>query len=353
MKAICDAGNVGANLISDSVSKKFTLPPLPMSFEGTFDLIPFILYDCLIMDENSVEYLFQEKLLSDKAKTLLRDLITEGIVELHDYSKTLRPKKDEVIEQAEKDYKFLKNEAQEKGSHSHYFTSKNEWLKFAQNIEKSENKSIAFPDTEKSVRDNLSRILHNKLIPRDYKFLKSNILDVNCVYHLANEFNAPILCWSDWSIYYSYKNKQHVHEYNMKEVKKQIVTNLWNLHFPKLSLHKISPDAFYKLITSGYIKEIRSFVERTKMKPEGISPEWYKHIKKVAARDEFGINIFKKVAIAGSIITGFVTQDPYTGAGLSVASAGAEKVLEKAVQHKNRIHYTFQKCKEVIGEFAE
>lgn len=350
MKALCDAGNIGINLFELRKHKVVTLPPLPMSFEGTFDLLPFFLYDSLVMDGNSIEYLFQENLLSDKSKDLLKGLLQDGIIEEEDYVKLLRPLKDKIWQSALKDYDSLKRDIYEKGPKSRYFASKTEWLEFASRIDKLPQRSIHFPDTEQSVRKNLSRVISKKLIPRDYKFLEENVIDVNCATVFSEELNLPLYCWSDWGPYYELKADHQTRAVmKRKTIEGEIATTLWKLIFPRLDLHRVSPEAFRKLLDSHAISDIREFVQTTYLTPEAITKEWFEEIKKRSKEDRFEIGVFQVFALCSSCFVG-LTADPLVGVGVGVCSFLGERLLVCLEKHSNRLAYSFRRARELMGE---
>jgi len=305
------------------------------------------------MDGNSIEYLFQERLLNDVARNLLKGLLHDKIIEEIDYAQSLKSVKGQIWKDAFQDYDLLKDEIKRNGPSSHYFKSKTEWLEFAARIGKHPRGSQFFPDTEESVRNNLSRIIEEKLIPRDYRFLKENIIDVNCLYSLSSQLGLPVHCWADWAHYYDFKSESQMLEIMRKKTMEgKIVLRLWKLMFPRLDLHRVPPDAFRKMLDSGVVIEIRNFVEASHLTPEKITPEWYTEIKTKAARDKFAIRLFQVFSFCASCIIG-LTSEPIAGIAMGATSFFGEKTLRCLERYKNRLTYTFQEALEIIGEHAD
>lgn len=204
------------------------------------------------------------------------------------------------------------------------------------------------------MKKNLKRIIDNKLIPRDYKYLKENLLDVICNRKLAELNGMPMYGWSNWSCYYDFLHAQDLQLSKSEHArKKEMLRAIWTLAFPKLSLSKLEPDAFLKLMEEGHVKEIRHFLETTNLHPEELTEDWFRHIETTLKRKDWGTTAFGVFGVSTSVALAFAGPiAPAVGAASAVGFFAGERFLKTLKTPKQRLVRTVEKARAVIGESA-
>jgi hypothetical protein len=354
MKILLEAANIGVNTLNTRSKTLPTIPPMPISFTGEIEIAPFFLYDEVVIDENSIDYIMSEKILSDRSRILIETMIQEKLVIPTNYAEQLQQQRARITLKAEEVYQAALADMIENGAKSVYFESKSEWLEFARAAEQQEGNSIWFKDTEASVKKNLKRIIDNKLIPRDYKYLKENLLDVICNRKLAQLHGMPMYGWSNWSCYYDFLQAQGLQMSKSEhQRKKEMLRAIWTLAFPKLSLAKLEPDAFLKLMQEGHVQEIRRFLETTNLRPEELTEDWFRHIETTLKRKDWGTTAFGVFGVSTSVTLAFAGPiAPAIGAASAVGFFAGERFLRTLRTPKQRLVRTVEKARATIGEAA-
>lgn len=354
-----DAGCISGRLGLSRRGKKVnvTFPPLPLTFEGMFDLMPFLAYKSITIDEGSWYYFFEEPVIEPKAKTLLGSLKEEGRIHVIDYEKKLKSVKEKICSMGSEIYERIKTEAIRKRHDSLFYQHKEKWLMFIRYLDAQSRKSYlmeTYLDNTNSVIKTLKRIKVGRLIPKDYLFLHENLMDVCCVYNLSQMIKLPIHAWGDWSEYYRYIMEKHDPEHLLTgENKVELARALWKLYLPDIRLEEIDRKKFLRLLDTYAVHLLQDFIQKSRFKPDTIDIKFYQETQKAVSNMYKSAKRYRTLSSIGWATIGVAITDifPYSATVSVPCEIATQKAISKIYRIKEKRKFPWKVALEDIGKY--
>ncbi len=195
-----------------NIFDKFSIPPHSRAFEGGFDYYPFLLYDEVVMDVSSYNYILNAPLssshfpcwFSPNTVQILEELRANNIIILEDYSSQLRqPEVSKLLSQ------LLQEDMMDTGILLACIDSMSLWQNYLlessgiNGFRSAHIRTNIIPRLEKAQQAIKGGYTH--AIPDIGTYLYECLGDINSTLFLAQMYDIPIYDWESYNPFYAYK----------------------------------------------------------------------------------------------------------------------------------------------------
>ena len=268
---------------------KYTIPPMIVDESETIDLTPFLLYENVIINKNSLAFIYDSSFIPKQTKSLFQYLEGNNILTSIDYQEKLRKKEAKIIRETEFD---LANPQVIQIA----IDATKSWRNYLLRLQKKNIQSQITTDTIVGIDRYLHAIKRGDIDEEILQLLKHQIWDVKCLTELHEMMQSPVYFWQDYSAFFAYNmlNKSLESLDYEEAVKIKRFTKLWNLYVP------VSPsydsDKFLNILENKKIHYLRQFVKDSSLNPDRISEQLIKQVNEEIVNIDKTVDKFSKIA---------------------------------------------------------
>lgn len=328
--------SIERELETSSQQSSFAVSPLSRSSMGHLDIVPFVLYDKVIMDRTSYKWLVNEgeKLpitqawASEESIAILDALRNEGILVLVDYPQIVDKPEQASILRA-----MMHIDINDPWMRRAWLSSINSWIDYLESgkgmSEEQDNYLQTIISKLQIILDRTNRgVVANPGEMWYWMYLADCISDVNCALLVSRALETPVLDWDDYQPFYYYKffraQKQDDTQKNTETLKK-----LFDVFIPQFSIRHV--DELLSLRQDKRLEAVRELSRTTQ--PEDISDDLVRQAISDVLKLKENVQGFSKVVSILTIPLGFI---PIFGDPLQIV---VEEVSEKF--YKNYLEKEF------------
>ena len=306
---------------------KYTIPPMVSDDQEYIDLVPFLLFDKILMDKSTFAFVTQNKLIPNGTQELFEYLYKEKVIQKIDYRSNLENKALKII-------KETKAQIYDKDLYPLVIESAKTWKKYLLNLKKNNKKSNFVSDTIEAINQYINMFQnHDKIDQETLDLLEYQLWDVKCLRELHEGLKCPVYFWKDYSFFYNYDFFDR--SFQAIEEERETFLKLWDLYVP-FSI-STNPDLFVKLREDSRLVALREFIKEIANSDSKIDENFLEEIKEEIANIDDKANKF--VQVSGFLFLALSLQIPELSVAGAIGCAATAEIIKRILKRKYRRHY--------------
>jgi hypothetical protein len=310
--------------------RDYTIPPMISDDQEYIDLIPFLLFDEVILDKSTFRFATQTKSLPGGTREVFEYLDDKEIIKKIDYKKELEGREIEIIRKT-------KTKIHDETIYPIVIESAKSWKTYLLNLKHNNKISNYVADTADAIDEYIMAFQKRGNIDQEtLNLLEYQMWDVQCLKTLHERLKCPVYFWKDYGTLFNHGYLKEPAPELVREI--NTFSKLWDLYVP-LSI-STRPDLFVKLREDSRLIELRKFIKEISDSDTDIDESFLEDIRDDIANIDDGA--VKYTRLSGFL---FLALSPYypqlSVAGILAAEAMAE-IIKHRSKNKFKWHYFLQ-----------
>jgi hypothetical protein len=318
-------------------SPSYTIPPMTVIDEEDIDLKPFLIFDVVIMNKNSLDFIKNSNVFSKQTRELFNYLEKNNNLKPIDYENELKGSVNKIFQETEKNLS-------DNNIYKIAIESTKYWRSYLATLKERGVKSKITTDTVGGVDSYIKSLMEENYDYNIIQLLRHQLWDVWSMHELHLKLKSPIYFWQDYNTFYAYNCTANA---DLNKILDSVIifSKLWTLYLPNIESN--NPDKFIKILENNKIKEFRQFINNLSISSEKINDSILMQVNEDILSIDSKINKYSK--IVGFIFLSASLIDPFIGVAGTITNEILAEIIKLQLKKKYNWHFFLKEAQKIFS----